>query len=137
MALRVQLELPGRNRVIRCKQSPPTPLSKGQPANGMLNHRTNTGMFTDIGTAKAQRLESPSQRESSQAAGHHSCPVRERAGTREVVTEVAKSKGIQEDQLIDKLKNEMTVDLKRLVNRKEPITFDRKSGASNEAQLKR
>ncbi|WP_342428229.1 hypothetical protein [Paenibacillus sp. FSL L8-0158] len=53
------------------------------------------------------------------------------------LAEVAKSKGIQEDQLIDKLKNEMTVDLKRLVNRKGPITFDRKSGASNEAQLKR
>ncbi|KAF6633172.1 hypothetical protein C5G87_13480 [Paenibacillus peoriae] len=52
------------------------------------------------------------------------------------LAEVAKSKGIQEDQLIDKLKNEMTVDLKRLVNRKGPITFDRKSGASNEAQLK-
>lgn len=53
------------------------------------------------------------------------------------LAEVAKSKGIEEDQLIDKLKNEMTVDLKRLVNRKGPITFDRKSGASNEAQLKR
>ncbi|MCV9949455.1 hypothetical protein [Paenibacillus sp. BT-177] len=52
------------------------------------------------------------------------------------LAEVAKSKGIQEDQLIDKLKNEMTVDLKRLVNRKGPITFDRKSGTSNEAQLK-
>ncbi|MGQ3478040.1 hypothetical protein [Paenibacillus sp. TY11] len=52
------------------------------------------------------------------------------------LAEVAKSKGIKEDQLIDKLKNEMTVDLKRLVNRKGPITFDRKSGASNEAQLK-
>ncbi|SPY21990.1 Uncharacterised protein [Paenibacillus polymyxa] len=53
------------------------------------------------------------------------------------LAEVAKSKGIREDQLIDKLKNEMTVDLKRLVNRKGPITFDRKSGTSNEAQLKR
>ncbi|MGZ0039978.1 hypothetical protein [Paenibacillus ottowii] len=53
------------------------------------------------------------------------------------LAEVAKSKGIREDQLIDKLKNEMTVDLKRIVNRKGPITFDRKSGTSKEAQLKR
>ncbi|MGG4218292.1 hypothetical protein ABEW32_08660 [Paenibacillus jamilae] len=53
------------------------------------------------------------------------------------LADVAKSKGIREDQLIDKLKNEMTVDLKRIVNRKGPITFDRKSGTSNEAQLKR
>ncbi|MBP1174985.1 hypothetical protein JOE49_002237 [Paenibacillus sp. PvR133] len=53
------------------------------------------------------------------------------------LSDIAKSKGINEEQLINKLKNEMTVDLKRLVNRKGPITFDRKSGTSNEAQLKR
>ncbi|WP_226003374.1 hypothetical protein [Paenibacillus sp. BJ-4] len=53
------------------------------------------------------------------------------------LADIAKSKGIKEEQLIDKLKNEMTVDLKRLVNRKGPITFDRKSGAPHEAQLKR
>ncbi|MET3208126.1 UNVERIFIED_CONTAM: alkylated DNA nucleotide flippase Atl1 [Paenibacillus sp. PvR008] len=53
------------------------------------------------------------------------------------LVDIAKSKGIKEEQLIDKLKNEMTVDLKRLVNRKGPITFDRKSGAPHEAQLKR
>ncbi|ALP35843.1 hypothetical protein ASL14_06325 [Paenibacillus sp. IHB B 3084] len=52
------------------------------------------------------------------------------------LVDIAKSKGIKEEQLIDKLKNEMTVDLKRLVNRKGPITFDRKSGAPHEAQLK-
>lgn len=53
------------------------------------------------------------------------------------LADIAKGKGIKEDQLIDKLKNEMTVDLKRLVNRKGPITFDRKSGAPHEAQMKR
>lgn len=52
------------------------------------------------------------------------------------LADIAKSKGIKEDQLIDKLKNEMTIDLKRLVNRKGPITFERKSGAPHEAQLK-
>ncbi|MGM1019233.1 MAG: hypothetical protein ACQEXV_01460 [Bacillota bacterium] len=52
------------------------------------------------------------------------------------LVDIAKSKGIKEEQLIDKLKNEMTVDLKRLVNRKGPITFDRKFGAPHEAQLK-
>ncbi|EHS58872.1 hypothetical protein [Paenibacillus sp. Aloe-11] len=52
------------------------------------------------------------------------------------LADIAKSKGIKEEQLIDKLKNEMTVDLKRLVNRKGPITFDRKPGAPHEAQLK-
>lgn len=52
------------------------------------------------------------------------------------LVDIAKSKGIKEEQLIDKLKNEMTVDLKRLVNRKGPITFDRKSGAPHEAKLK-
>ncbi|MGG1644291.1 hypothetical protein ACIFQM_24140 [Paenibacillus sp. NRS-1782] len=53
------------------------------------------------------------------------------------LADIAKSKGIKEEQLINKLKNEMTVDLKRLVNRKGPITFDRKSVAPHEAQLKR
>ncbi|WP_043922683.1 hypothetical protein [Paenibacillus terrae] len=52
------------------------------------------------------------------------------------LVDIAQNKGIKEEQLIDKLKNEMTVDLKRLVNRKGPITFDRKSGAPHEAQLK-
>jgi alkylated DNA nucleotide flippase Atl1 len=53
------------------------------------------------------------------------------------LADIAKSKGIGEEQLIEKLKNEMTVDLKRVVNRKGPITFDRKSGAPHEAKLKK
>ncbi|MFB5674243.1 hypothetical protein ACE3NQ_00880 [Paenibacillus terreus] len=41
------------------------------------------------------------------------------------IAEIAQKRGIGEEELLRKLKEEMTGDLKRMINRKAPITFER------------